>query len=331
MKLGSASLATFAVVCLPAAMAHGAATVAVMPVQGVNLTAGQCDAVGVMFANAFARETNVVVATPLETKPVLAEVKTSLAAATRLGVFEYIELQAVQLGAKTNLRAIRFSREGREIFRSEVAASGLDDMASACARLARSLAWAQPIARGGDLVPELPLAPAPVVLLPSTGPKHYPAALGLQTGIIFPLASGKDFASMMSLQFTARIGPRGSFAEVGAGFVVPATAATGSGAIQMGGLFAQLGGGAFLSEGSIAPYLGGGVSPRIWIVDYPEVPDASGATCTIYGMAGVNFTRDYRARIFGELRVSQFVIALPSTESSSSYPTELSLQVGIGW
>jgi len=305
--------------------------VAIMPVHGVNLTEGQCDAIGVLFANAFARETNVVVASPLETKPALADGRGALAAATKLGVFEYVELTAVQLGSKTTLSGIRFSKEGKEIFRSEVAAMGLDEMGNAAARLAHSLAWAQAVAHR----PEAAVEPPPPMPVPASGPKPYPAALGLKSGIYFPVAKGKSFASLMSLQFDARIGPRNSFAEVGAGAVIPSTSAGGSNTIEMGGVFAEFGGGVYLSNGSIAPYLGGGVSPRIWVVTLSNGSDTTGATCTVHAMAGVNFTRDNRARIIGELRVSQYVIGLShetyAGQSSSYYPTEFSLHLGIGW
>ena len=328
-------LTTLALASFSTSPAAGA-TVAVMPVQGVNLTEGQCDAIGVLFANAFARETNVAVASPLDTKPVLAEAKGSLAAAARLGVFEYIELQAVQLGNQTTLGAIRFSREGKEVFRSEVIANGLDDMQGATARLAHSLAWALPAPRRPEAVVPDYLPPAPA------GPKPYPAALGLKSGMIFPLARGRSFASLMSLQFDARIGPRTSFAEVGAGFAIPSTSAPGSNTIEMGGVFAEFGGGVYLSEGGVAPYVGGGVSPRIWIVTTPApgIGEITGATCTIHGQAGVTFTRDSRARLYSELRVSQYVIGLTNDVSTQDgttvasgtyYPTEFSLHVGIGW
>jgi hypothetical protein len=338
MKLRWTFLATLPFVLLSAGQALAAATVAVMPVQGVNLTEGQTDAIGVMFANAFARETNVVVASPIETKPMFAEARTSLLTASRMGVFEYIELGAVQLGSKTNLSAKRFGREGRELFRAEESANGLDDMGNAVARLARALAWPQALPpSSGSEAAVTPLTPAP-----AAGPQRYPSAFGIKSGITFPLSSGRNYASMMSLQFAGRIGTRSSFAEIGAGFAIPSTTASNSDTIEMGGLFAELGGGAYLSDGSIAPYLGGGISPRMWFVDSSVYGSStSGATCAVYGMGGVTFTRDSRARLYGEARVAQYIIGLANryyssssgntTTSGSYYPTELSIHVGIGW
>jgi hypothetical protein len=83
----------------------------------------------------------------------------------------------------------------------------------------------------------------------------------------------------------------------------------------------------------VAPYLGAGVSPRIWIADAPNVSDGAGATCTVYGQAGITFTRDSRVRIFGELRVNQYIIGLIDNArmGATYYPTEFALQIGMGW
>jgi len=333
-------LPTFTLLMLTARLAGAAAAVAIMPVRPVNLTAGQADAIGVLFGNAFAREANVPVASPSETKPLLAQGSPPSAVAAKLGVFEYVEVEAVQLGSKTTLLAVRRAPDGREVARAEAVSASLDDMQAAVAQLARSLVWTP----AGAPPPSPPwvVTDSPPVALPPpapAGPRPYPAALGVKSGIIFPMASGRSFASLMSLQFDARIGPRGSFAELGAGFAIPSTTASGSGDVEMGGVYAELGGGVFLSSGSIAPYLAGGVSPRIWIISAPNGHETSGATCTVHGQAGVNFTRDSRARVYGELRVSQYVIGLThqidtidgAQDTDAYYPTELSLHVGIGW
>jgi hypothetical protein len=103
----------------------------------------------------------------------------------------------------------------------------------------------------------------------------------------------------------------------------------------MGGVFAELGGAAYLSDGSVAPYLGGGISPRLWAASDPGHNDPGGATCTVHGQAGITFTRDSRARVYAELRFDQFVLGLNESTSTTSgdtlYPMEMSLQFGVGW
>jgi len=108
----------------------------------------------------------------------------------------------------------------------------------------------------------------------------------------------------------------------------------------MGGVFVELGGSFYLSDGPIAPYLGAGLSPRIWVVDNPNSDgDSSGATCIVYGQAGVTFTRDSRARVYAELRVNQYILGLANKVSTGDgvvtsgtyHPTEFALQFGLGW
>jgi hypothetical protein len=107
----------------------------------------------------------------------------------------------------------------------------------------------------------------------------------------------------------------------------------------MGGVFVELGGSFYLSDGPIAPYLGAGLSPRIWVADAPNSSDNPTATCVVYGQAGINFSRDSRARVYAELRVNQYILGLANkiptfdgTMSTGTYhPTEFALQLGLGW
>jgi hypothetical protein len=310
-----------------------AAAVAVMPVEGVNLTEGQCDVVGLLFSNAFARELRMHVAQPQETKPIFARTKSAPATAAELGATEYVQLRALQLGARVTVAGIRYTKDGAEIFRAETAASSLDDIEAAAARLARALAWRQPIAGATYAAPAPPPVGEPGPELSGPVQSQYPKALGIKTGLVFPVASGKSFAPLMSLQFDGRIGSRDSFVEFGIGAAIPSSTGEGSKNIQMGGVFAELGGSYYLSSAPVAPYLGAGVSPRIWIADAPNVSDGAGATCTVYGQAGITFTRDSRVRIFGELRVNQYIIGLIDNArmGATYYPTEFALQIGMGW
>jgi hypothetical protein len=68
---------------LSTSQAH-AAVVAVMPVRGVNLSPGECDAIGVIFAEAYAQEAHIEVLTPIMTGPAIEHSGTSQAAAAQL-------------------------------------------------------------------------------------------------------------------------------------------------------------------------------------------------------------------------------------------------------
>lgn len=331
MRINCFFVPSFALFLASSAQAQPASVV-VMPVQGVNLTEGQGDAIGVLFANAFAREANVTVASPMETKQALQQNKTSLAAARQLGAFEYVELRAIQLGARVTMAGIRYTKDGAELFRAETAASSLDDMEMATARLARALAWRRPIV--GEPITGTVIDSSAPAMPPEA--KSYPNASGIKTGLIFPMASGRSISPMMSLQFDGRVGTRDYFIEYGAGAAVPTDSQSGSNTIQMGGVFAEIGGSVYLSDGNVAPYVGGGVSPRIWGASN----DNGGARCALFGQLGVTFTRDIRARIYAELRVSQNIIGFSNqvtnsdystTTTGTYYPTEFALQFGIGW
>jgi hypothetical protein len=329
------------------------AVVAVMPLQGVNLTEGQCEAIGVLFANALAREANIAVASPIETKQAIQQTKTSRAAATQLGAVEYVELRAIQLDAKVSLAGIRYARDGRELFRAETSAASLDEMEAATARLARALAWRQPISGGMPFETVTGAGEAAPMPSPAPSAKAYPGTMGVKMALILPVASGRSISPMMSLQFDGRMGTRDYFVEFGAGVVLATETEASSDSIRIGGVFAELGGSYYLSNGGIAPYIGGGVSPRILVssirspnpggYSYGEPytdNSTTGARCALYGQLGVNFSRDSRSRVYSELRISQNVIAFSNDFTNSSgttvstgtyYPTEFALQVGIGW
>jgi hypothetical protein len=324
------------------AMQAHASVVAVMPVRGVNLSEGQCDAIGVLFANAFARDANVAVASPLESKRALEQSKTPSAAAAQLGGSEYVELRAIQLGKRVTVTGILYSRDGSELFRAETAASSLDEMEMATARLSRALILRQPIPKmslSEKTVTEVPEAPAvPEVV---ADPTAYPKALGFKTGLLFPMSSGRSFSPMMSLMFDGRIGTRDYFLEFGAGAAVSTEDQYYSGTIRLDSFFAELGGSVYLSSGNVALYVGGGISPGLWVSDRYNNTN-TGARCTIYGQAGINFSRDSRTRVYTEFRIAQHILGFAdsvsdgtmyggTTTSDVYYPTILSLQFGIGW
>lgn len=324
------------VTTVAAAGSASAAVVAVMPVQAASLPPGQCDAIGVLFTQAFARETNVAVASPLETGPLLAQGRTASVVAAQLGAAEFVDLRVTQIGSRWSLAGIRYGKDGNEIFRSEAAAPSLDDMQPAAAQLARSLAWRQPVAYPPYTAPAAPTAPTLVLgPAPTEAGRPYPKAMGMKLGFIFPWSRSHSYTPMMSLQFDARFGTRDSFIEIGAGAALPTgSSSQNPGDLRMGGVFAEIGGSVYLSDGGIAPYLGGGVSPRIWVVDSPNESSTDSTTCAVYGQAGLTLTRDSRARLYAEVRVSQYVIGMLESRNSTAgtvYPTEFALQMGLGW
>ena len=339
MKLRRISLSLFVLAWLPIAEAH-AAVVAVMPVRGVNLSPGECDAIGALFAAAFARETHIEVLPPVKTGPALEQSQTSLAAAEQLQAAEYIELGAIQLDHRVTLTGIRFDRSGREIYRAETVAPSLDQVDIANATLARALAWKQPVPPAAAAARAVEPIETPGPARAEPAPRGYPKALGVKAGIVQPVALGRSFYPMAMVAFDARFGTRDYFVELGAGFALSQESQSVTDKASLRGLFVELGGSVYLSDGSIAPYVGGGISPRLWAISGSAGDD--GLKCALYGQAGVTLTRDSRFRIYAELRLSQNVIGIPEFASDGTttpnrtvlgtyYPTELALQMGVGW
>lgn len=305
-----------------------AAEVAIMPVQGVNLSAGDCDAMGVLFARAFARDARVAVASPLETKPLLGEGGSAAAVAAQLGAVRYVEMSAIQIGKRINVTGILHARDGAVVFRAETSAGTLDDMDAAIARLSQALVWRQPIPRRSD-VEEIPMAqetlneapPAPVV---PADPNASRGAYGAKAGIALPRYSGKSISPGVFLQFDGRYGPRPYFFEFGAGIMIPTDDQYSSTSIQVTSGFLELGGSFYLWDGPAALYLGAGVSPAIWSSKV-NLDTHTSATCSAYGQIGVTFTRDLRFKVFGEFRLSQLLLAVANPISDGTgYATTIS-------
>lgn len=326
----SATKLAIAFSTLFASASASAATVAVMPVEGVNLTQGEEDAIGVLFARAFARDASVAVAAPAETWPVLNASKSMPAAAAKLGVIEYVELGAVRLSSKITVTGVLRRADGGEVFRADMTAASLDDMEQVMTRLARALIWRQPV------LGTMTLDTVTVTEGKRPNRTFSERVVGLKTGLTYAVAAGKSLSPMMSLQFDTRLEGRVYFVEFGAGVTIPADSATNR--TQMGGVFAEFGGSYYLNNDSTSLYVGGGVSPRLFLSG-----DDGGARCAFYGQAGVMFMRESSTRLYAEIRVSQNVLPYSEREydaysglsSSSSdrnyYPTEFALQLGVGW
>jgi hypothetical protein len=343
MKTRLALLPTFAICWFSVANAQ-AAPVAVMPVHGVNLSEGQCDAIGMFFSNAFARDAHVAVSSPTETKPLWAELHASVATAQRVGASQYIELTAIRLASKVTLAGILFGVDGREIYRAETSAASLDEMDAVSDRLARALIWRQPVpvyAYGAAPQTAEPVREVPVTAEP---PVYTPPGnmFGLKGGMLFPVASGRTFETQIGFQFDARLGPRTHFIEVGVGVAAPIRDEYASSGVRLTQFFMEIGGSVYLTDGSVGLYVGGGVAPGLWTTEYQSYyydnyssysdRSSNGPMLPVYGQLGVTFTRDIRTRLFAEFRLSQHLLKVKdATDYQDYHPTVLALQMGVGW
>ncbi|MBN2574574.1 MAG: hypothetical protein JXP73_08400 [Deltaproteobacteria bacterium] len=323
--------------CIVAPCEARAADVAVMPVKGVNLTEGEADAIGVLFANALAREARVAVVPPLQSRKLRAEGKTSVAIAQELGATNYIELSALQLERKIVLAGFLCAQDGTVLFRAETSAASLDATDVALARLAKALVYRRPVFAAPALPGEGEAAPAAYEApSPPPDPNASRGSYGPKAGIAIPRSSGRTFSPSISIQFDGRYGPRSHFLEFGAGLLIPADDSYSTSGITVSSGFLEFGGSYYLWPGNAAMYVGGGVSPAIWQTRY-DYGDEFGATCSVYGQVGVTFTRDLRAKIYAEFRLSQLLLAVadpgaPGGAYGETFrPMVLAFQGGVGF
>jgi hypothetical protein len=321
-----------------------AADIAVMPVQGVNLSTGECDAIGVLFANALARDAHVAVASPLATKPARTDGKSASVAAAPEGNSRYVELSALRLGKRVRLAGVLYAPDGSRLFQAETTAPDIDGMDAAVRLLAHALAHRQPIRTGmtygtspeGDEAqdvaaysPEVP-EPAP----PPPDPNAFHGSNGVKAGIATPFASGKTFSPGVSIQFDSRFGPSAYFLELGAGILLPVEDQSSVGTIRVTSGFLELGASSYLWSGNSALYAGAGLMPAIWMSRL-GIDDHTSATCSAHAQVGLTF------KIYAEARLYQLLLAVSDPLSdglvhtdllSQAYrPTVLAFQFGVGW
>ena len=327
-----------------------AADVAVMPVQGVNLPEGACDAIGMLFANAFARDAHVVVASPVETKALRGEAKSAAEIAMQLGAARYVELNAIQLGQKVKLGGTIYARGSSQPFQAETTAQDLDAMDRAIKALAHALAWRRPLRvvlfahealdatepqAASEAVPEVPEPP-----LPPTDPNAPRGAYGPKLGLAIPRSAGKAFSPGISIQFDARFGPPAYFLEFGAGILFPTDDQSTSTTIRVTSGFLEIGASSYLWAGNTALYLGAGLMPSFWATKV-GLDDHASATCAVFGQLGLTFTRNQRFKVYGEFRLSQLLLGVShpltdgngyATTLSDPYrPMVLAFQAGVGF
>ncbi len=320
-------LAAAACAALLLAGAARAADVAILPVQGTNLSPGEVDAVGALIAGAYAAEARVDVATPADTARALAETGNLPAALAKLGAREYVETTAVRLGSRVAVRTVLRDAGGAYLHSAEMTAASLDDMQPVSARLSRALVQRTDVERTRTL--------RTVTRREGQAPNRTftDKVMGLKTAVVWPRSDEKSFDPSLSLQFDGRLEAHWGFLEFGAGAVLPTDGSENDG---LGGVFAEFGGSLYLVEANVSPYLGLGFVPRLYFTS-----DGGGVNAGAYGQLGFMFMRESSSRLYAELRVIQALTPIEeeldydyltgNSVTRSIYPIEFAMQVGIGW
>jgi hypothetical protein len=318
-----------------------ATEIAMVPVQCTNLTDGECAAVGAVFAGAFATASGAQVA--LVPDPAAAAAPAPYAAPAAVPAsapptaVERLTVSATRLTSRIALRAALNHIDGAPIHAVDMMATTLDDLPPAAERMSRALVNRTSVDQTMDLH-NITKTEGRKVNRTTTE-----KVVGVKTALIVPFASGVDLDAMLAAQFDARFESDRYFLEIGAGLVLPSDSQNHKG---YGGLFAEFGASAYLGADGSPLYVGGGVSPRLFFSSAE-----GGVQAAIYGQVGLMFMRTSSTRLYLELRTSQNAIPIkigggttyePSTPNNpngsyqtttakSVYPTELALQMGIGW
>src|SRR6266511_3359513 len=229
------------------------ASVMVLPVKGTNLEPGEVDAIGQMVATAYQLEAKEAAIGPADEQKVVEETGSYQAAAQKLGAHEYVYVTVVQLNARIVITATRYGADFHYIYSAKMTAACLDDVEPASERLAKALLHQQTTleARTVDNV--------------TTTEQRQPTRVtsqkvaGFKGSFTYPVGWNKPMAPQMSGAFDLRLESGMHFIEIGVGL----TFATSDYSYSYGGLWGDIGGSFYLTEGSTAPYVGFGMMPRL--------------------------------------------------------------------
>lgn len=308
-----------------------AADVAFFPVESVNLAPEDASAVGELLAQSYASVSGQAVLAPSRIQLATPQYEE---AAKQLGVSEYVRTDVVAFGSRFIVHSVRYEQNGKQLFQVKLTAERIEDMPAVSDRIARSLYLR---------VDDEEVRTRHNVTLSEARPQARTWSekiVGFKTGVHLPFAKDADFAPSLSGMFDLRMESDRFFIEFGAGIMLPSDTRdydscyyeeeagceepnTG----RLGGLISEIGGGYFLTDSNIAPYVGGGLMPRLqFATDEDDVANVSA-----YAQVGLTLPRDSSTRVYADLRVAQHILAVHLDNGDETHPTEVSLQAGIGW
>jgi hypothetical protein len=284
----------------------------VAPAKSTNVAPGDTAALEQLFVDAYsvAAQERVLVTRSDENTQAPADAQ---AEAARVGANEYIVLSFIGIGDGIQVRASRHSADGKVIHSVKTTAANMNDASKVIDRVAEALYKRESYEdtrKAGNATKVESQATEKV--------------LGVKTAASYIWSQSTQFQPVMSVGFDGRIEMQSFFIEFGAGFMFPlATQDPNSTQLRYatGGLYGEFGASAYLTSTEIAPYLGGGVMPRIISFD----GNLQG-NMAAYAQAGVMFMRSHSTRIYVDYR---FIPSL--SEINYEHPLENMIEFGIGW
>lgn len=255
-------------------------------------------------------------------QPAIAPTEEALAA---MPAGERVELRVIGLDSAKQRRMIvnaaKKTADGRVEHQVTIEATGLEDAPTVCARLAEALVHHQTI--------EATQGRTTVTIAESTRKTRRVSNLnksfGVKTGFTGAFSSSGDISPMGSLAFDVRLGGDRWFAVLGAGFLIPAQMFSAT-ATSYGGIGFDLGANYYLTDTDFAPYVGGGVMPRL-------VFSGSVFNLAPYLQVGATISRKSGVHLNVDARVAQNVLPTNTNFSTGAgvFPTEVSVNLGVGF
>ena len=294
-----------------------AAGTAVFPPRRTNVEEGPMEALALLLANEYARASGQPVVLPAQAGAAVQPGMSLSAAAEALQVDEYLETSVIGLEEGMLVTTTRNRRDGTPVYSAQMRAESERDLPEVATRLARALFQQVP--------PERTRTLDTITEREAREPNRLATEkiMGFKTFASAPL--GSTFEPLLGVGFDGRLESERFFLEFGAGFVIPTD--NSSSRTGYGGLYAEFGANYYLAASNISPYVGAGVSPRLLFGSNIDSP----ANVAAWGQFGLMFLRTSSTRLYTDLRLTQNVFGLEIEGGERRYPTELGIQVGIGW
>lgn len=282
------------------------------PAKATNVEPGEAAALEQLFVDAYSvkAKERLLVTRENNDSPPLSD---PMAEAQRLGASEYVVLSFVGLGKNIQIRASRHqTADGQVVHSVKTTASSVEEASKVMDRIAQALhekKTFEDTQKIGNTTTE-----------ESSGIEN---VVGIRAGGFFVWGDDVDYQPYLSFGFNGKLELDFYFIEYGAGFSVPLSQSTSS-ALDVGGIYTELGASFYLTQTEIAPYLGGGLMPRIWFTEGANTQD--GANLATYGQLGVMFMRSRSTRFYADYRV-----AVNLSPIDGFHPIEHGIEVGVGW
>ncbi len=328
-----------------------AENVAVFPPECVNVDRGYVGAFAMLLSQKYEGVSGLRVVSPLRSGKAIAADSNYAAAAAKLGVSEYIEIEAVgfspdldslEHSQKTIVTVFRRDKTGNEIHK--VATTLMNsDIEGQCENIAVALWKKTPLEQiQGTIVNKT---------MSSTNKSL--KRKGIKIGGVYPYDwNSPALSPMVTVGFDMRLDEEKYFIEIGGGAKMPTSMGTSSQnatstptSQSYGGGYFDVGGDYYIisGNGNEGWYLGAGLNPGIYFTNLNSSNPGLSFALAPYIQTGVMFPTQGKTVFYVEIRVAQHVLPITTTtqlldsvsgyttNTQNLYPLEAGINFGICW